>query len=157
MFDEHLKGGSCPLSVLHWSEDVLASHSFSCLFNKINIPACPSCHLRLLNHFFLLSRCRSLPCEHFGNFALCLLWTSWTWLSNDSHLACTSSLSSSGVVDTHQYRWLMILFCHSLTNSQSFCFPSFSNFLWNPRYILQLCRCTSIIIIYTFCYVPCIK
>jgi len=81
-----------------------------CIYSVYNINAQPHTiqlfytivYLRLLNHFFFLSRRCNLPCEHFGNLVLCLLWISWTWLSSDSHLVCTRSLSPSGVVDTHQ-------------------------------------------------------
>jgi len=75
--------------------------------------------------FFSLSWHRNPACEHFGYFLLCLLCASQTWLSSDNHFACTSLLSPSGVVDTHQYRLLTMLFCHSLTSLQSFCFLSF--------------------------------
>ena len=89
-------------------------------------------HLRLCNHFLR----PNLPCAHFENFLPCLLWILWIWLSNDSHFAFINSPSLAEVEETHQYKWLIMLFCHSPTTSQFFCLPSFSNFLRKPVKIL---------------------
>ena len=119
-------------------------------------------HLRLLNHFFFLSRPRNLLWTHLGNnwlpWLVCLLWM---WLSNDSHLTFIVSPLPSVVDATHQYKWLMMLFCHLATNSHCFCLARASIFLRSPAG-----RCTTInnkIIIaiktyfHTLCYVPDIK
>ena len=59
-------------------------------------------NLRLLNHFFFLSRPLNFPCAHLGNFFLFCLCLLCMWLSRDSHFASIVSLSPSGVEETHQ-------------------------------------------------------
>ena len=115
-----------------------------------------SCHS---SHFFFLSRPHSRRWIHLGNswlpWLVCLLWM---WLSSDSHLAFIVSPSPSVVDATHQYKWLMMLFCHFATSSHCFCLASASTFLRSPAGIYAF-TCIRLIIInfHTYCNMPDVK
>ena len=106
---------------------VISEHAMSCYS-----------HLRLFNHFFFLSWPFNLPCAHLGNFLFLCLCLLWIWLSRDNHLASMVLLSPSGVEETHQYRWLMMLLCQFPIIAQSFCFAAASSFLRRPTNQLKL-------------------
>ena len=91
-------------------------------------------HLRLFNHFFFLPRLGNLSCAQSGKVSPCPVCTLWMWFSMDSHLALMVSLSPLGVEATLQYKWLMMLLCHSLITPQSFSLPAASSFLRNPAH-----------------------
>lgn len=88
-------------------------------------------NLRDLNHFFFLPLLRKGLCLHAGNILLCPLCLLWIWLSKESHFALINSPFPSGVDTADQYKWLIKLFFHSPTSSQSFSFDKALIFFLN--------------------------
>ena len=103
---------------------VISEHAMSCYS-----------HLHLFNHFFSCPDPLTCHVQNFLFLCLCLLWI---WLSRYNHLASMVLLSPSGVEETHQYRWLMMLLCQFPMIAQSFCFTAASSFLRRPTNQLKL-------------------
>lgn len=82
---------------------------------------------------FSHSRCSRSSCRHLLNFGPWPLWTFWTWLATDNHLATIMPPSPSEVDAADQYTWLLILFTHFPITSQSFCFDKAESFFFIPN------------------------
>ena len=102
---------------------VISEHAMSCYS-----------HLRLFNYFFFLSWPFNLPCTHLGNFKFLILVSVLVvnMIIKGHYLASMVLLSPSGVKETHQFRWLMMLLCQFPMILQSFCFAAASSFLRRP-------------------------